>query len=135
MSKSFSNKVIEFENGLVVGSNGAVRAPSTYKVNTGDLDLESKRSTSGYLNRNRVRGGKNTAYTLEVSWNKLTWSELVSLIEAGNNAKFTLTFLDPASKNGYVIKTMMRDANMSYEMISIDDEEAYWTTSMAFVEY
>ena len=85
---SYNDTVMEFENGLVVGKLGDVRPPSTYVVSTGDIDVDDKRSLSGYLNRNRVRGGDNTVYTLEVSWTRLTWDELSSLIEAGEGSSF-----------------------------------------------
>lgn len=132
----YNKKIIQFENGLIVGNGGSVRPPSTYQVSTGDIDIDDQRSMSGYLNRNRVRGGSNTVYTLTVTWDRLTWEELVLLIAAGEAAKFSVTFLDPKSKNGYTTKSMYRDANMTYELTKIfSDEEAYWKTSMAFVEY
>ena len=132
----YNGKVLEFENGLVVKHGGAVRAPSTYKVSTGDIDLDDKRSMSGYLNRNRTRGGSTTVYTITVSWDRLTWDELALLIAAGESAKFTIEFLDPKSKGGFTTKTVYRDANMEYELINIfENDEAYWTTTMSFVEY
>lgn len=132
----YRETIIEFEDGLVVGNNGSVRPPSTYQVSTGDIDVDDQRSMSGYLNRNRVRGGSNTVYTLTVTWDRLTWEELVALIASGEAAKFDVTFLDPKSNNGYTTRTMYRDANMTYELIKIfSDEEAYWKTSMSFVEY
>lgn len=133
---SYNDTVMEFENGLIVGKLGDVRPPSTYVVSTGDIDVDDKRSLSGYLNRNRVRGGDNTVYTLEVSWTRLTWDELSSLIEAGEGSSFNLTFLDPKASGGFTTKKMYRDANMSYELVNIFSEaEAYWTTTMTFVEY
>ena len=133
---SYNGIVIKFGNGLVVGNGGEVIPPSTYKVSTGDVDLDSKRSTSGYLTRNRIRGGKTTAYTVEVSWDRISWDELVKLIAAGEDASFKLQFLDPKSKGGFATKTMYRDANMEYTMINIDGEDnAFWTTTMTFVEF
>lgn len=132
----FTGVVLEFENGLVVGKSGQVRPPSSYKIDTGDVDLDDKRSISGYLNRNRIRGGATAAYTCQVSWDRIPWDELVVLIAAGENAAFELKMIDPKSVGGYTTKKMYRDANMSYEMKNIDKgDEAYWTTSMAFVEY
>ena len=133
---AFNKTVMKFENGLVVGRNGTVIPPSTYKVSTGDIDLGSKRSTAGVLSRNRVRGGVTTVYTVEVSWDRLTWEQLQALIFAGDAESFTLEFIDPRTVGGYTTKTMMRDANMEYTMINIDGEsEAFWSTSMAFVEF
>lgn len=136
MSAGYSGVVMRFQNGLVVGKGGGVRPPSSYKVSTGDVDVDDKRSMSGYLNRNRVRGGSTAVYTVEVSWTRLTWDELVKLIAAGESSYFNLTFLDPKSKGGTTTKKMYRDANMSYELVNIfSEEEAYWTTTMAFVEF
>lgn len=132
----FQGVVMKFENGLEVGYNKAVKAPSSYKVQTSDIDLDSKRSMSGYLTRNRTRGGKTAAYTVTVSWDRLTWDELQSLIAAGEAPKFTLKLLDPKVKGGYTTKTMYRQADMEYEMINIyEDGEAYWTTTMSFIEF
>lgn len=132
----YNNNILQFENGLVVGNGGQVRPPSNYKVTTGDIDLDSKRSTSGYLNRNRVRGGSNTVYTVNAKWDRLSWDELVLLIAAGEAQQFSLTFLDPKAVNGLTTKQMYRDSNMTYELIKIySDEEAYWTADMTFIEF
>lgn len=129
----FNGILITFENGLTVGKGGAVKAPSTYKVKTSDIDADTRRSMSGYMSRNRVRGGDTTCYSIEVSWDKLTWEELISLIAAGDEQEFDITFLDAKSK-GYKTATFYRDANMEYELTNIfSDEEAYWTTTMSFV--
>lgn len=133
---AFNGRVLKFGNGLIVGRGDGVIPPSTYKVSTSDIDLDSKRSTSGYLTRNRIRGGNTAAYTVDVTWDRISWDELQLLIEAGEDESFNLEFLDPKSKGGYTIKTMYRDANMEYTMINIDSEsEAFWTTSMSFVEF
>lgn len=133
---AFNGAIMQFQNGLIVGNGGQVRPPSSYVVRTGDIDVESQRSMSGYLNRNRVRGGSNTVYTLECMWQKLTWDELSKLIAAGEAARFNVTFLDPKSPSGTTTRAMYRDANMSYELVKIySDEEAYWTATMTFIEY
>lgn len=133
---SFNNTVMQFQNGLIVGKNGGVIPPSTYKVSTSDIDLDSKRSTAGYLTRNRIRGGNSAAYTLEVSWDRISWEQLQTLIAAGDAESFTLKFLDPKSKGGYTTKNMYRQADMEYTMINIADlDEAFWSTTMSFVEF
>jgi hypothetical protein len=131
---AYNGIVIKFGNGLIVGNGGDVTPPSAYKVSTEDLDLNSKRSTSGYLTRNRIRGGDTTAYTVEVSWDRISWDELVKLIAAGEDASIQLQFLDPKSKGGFATKTMYRNASMEYTMLNIDGEgEAFWATTMTFV--
>jgi hypothetical protein len=133
---SFNNTVMQFQNGLIVGRDGGVIPPSTYKVSTSDVDLDSKRSTAGYLTRNRIRGGNTTAYTLEVSWDRISWEQLQTLIAAGDAESFTVKFLDPKSKGGYTTKTMYRQADMEYTMINISGlDDAFWSTTMSFVEF
>lgn len=127
----YTGNVLAFENGTVCKHGGAVPAPSTYKVMTHDIDVNSKRSESGYMNRNRVRANN---YEIQCSWERLSWEQLVTLIAAGDAESFNITFLDARSK-GTVTKKFYRDANMEYTMINIlDDDKAYWTCSMSFVE-
>jgi hypothetical protein len=127
----YTGNVLEFENGTVCKNGGTVPAPSTYKVLTHDIDVNAKRSESGYMNRNRVRANN---YEIQCSWERLTWAQLIALIAAGDAESFTLTFLDARSQ-GTVTKTFYRDANMEYTMINIwGADEAYWTCSMNFVE-
>lgn len=129
----FTGKMIEFENGVEVGQGRVVRSPSTYTVETHDVDLDAKRSVSGYADRNRVRAN---AHSCIVTWERISWDELVALISAGNADEFRLTILDPKAVGGYYTGQFYRDANMSYELKNIySEEEAYWTTSMAFVEF
>lgn len=133
---AFTGTVLSFENGTVVGRGGTVVPPSTFKVGTHDVDLDSSRSQSGYATRNRVRGGASAAREVNVSWDRISWQQLVVLIAAGNDAKFTLSFIDPASVGGMYTGSFYRDADMTYEMKNIVSEsEAYWTTNMTFVEF
>ena len=116
----------------VIGGSDGLTTPSTYEVQTSDIDLDDKRSMSGYLNRNRIR---SNVYTLSLSWDRLEWSELIEIVNASSASKFTVRFLD-AIHNGYVTKDMYRDANMSYKMYNIDsDGKIYWTLDMSLVEY
>lgn len=132
----YDKAVMQIADLKVGGISSDVRAPSTYKVGTGDIDLGSKRSMSGYMNRNRIRGGNNAVYTLTLSWQKLTWKELETLIRYTSPQQFVVKFLDPSARNSYTEKTMYRDANMEYELVNIfSDEEAYWTCTMSLVEF
>lgn len=127
----FTGNVLQFENGTICKNGGAVPAPSVYKVLTHDIDVNAKRSESGYMNRNRVRANN---YELQCSWERLSWSQLTTLIAAGDAESFNITFLDARSQ-GTVTKKFYRDANMEYSMINIlGNSEAYWTCSMNFVE-
>lgn len=136
----YSGVLLQFENGLIVG-NGAgatVRPPSELKIKQSDIDNGSERSSSGYLNRNRVRGGTTAVYTVECVWNRLTWAELCAVIGASNASEFTLTFIDPSSSTvgGTTTRQMYRDANMEYDLVHIfNEQEAYWSTTMTFIEF
>ena len=133
----FKGTLLEFENGLTVG-NGCMIDPtvSSYKVDTSDVDLDSKRSTAGYMKRNRIRGGKEAAHTVSVYFQRLSWEDLEKLIDAGDAEQFTLKFLDPGRKGRYFTGIMYRDANMSYELVNIETlGEATWSTTMTFVEF
>ena len=82
--------LFKFDNGLTVGGKGNFVAPSTFVIGMEDIDLESKRSMSGYLNRNRVRGGSKAPYTMEVGWDRLSEKDLNKLILAADNPSVTI---------------------------------------------
>lgn len=127
----YTGNVLVFENGTVCKNGGAVPAPSVYKVLTHDIDVNAKRSESGYMNRNRVRANN---YEIQCTWERLTWEQLTTLIAAGEASSFNITFIDARSR-GLVTKNFYRDANMEYTMIQIlGSQEAYWSCSMSFVE-
>lgn len=115
--------------------------PSQYSVQESDIDLNSKRSTTGYLTRNRVR---TNAYTVTCSWDKLSESQLDLLRWACSPARFRLKFrhnqLDP--ETGAVTSrfttddAMYTDANRTFELVfTEDDEHDYWSASLSFISY
>lgn len=113
------------------GNAEGIKAPSAYSVKHADVDVDSSRSMSGYMNRNRVRGN---VVTITCTWNKLTWEELVKLTEATNGSSINVSYLDPSSK-GLAEGIFYRDANIEYTLLSYTETEAYWSTTLNLVEY
>ena len=109
--------------------------PSTYSVLMADVDLDDKRSTSAYLNRNRVR---QNVYTVNCSWERLTEQQLYDLLQACQADKFSLTFRDPLTvTTRFTTKQeMYADANKEATLIATeDDEQDFWSISLSFTEY
>lgn len=109
--------------------------PSTYSVLMADVDLDDKRSTSAYLNRNRVR---QNVYTVNCSWDRLSEQQLYDLLQACQADKFQLTFRDPLNvTTRFTTKQeMYADANKEATLIATeDDEQDFWSISLSFTEY
>ena len=115
--------------------------PSEYSVQESDIDLNSKRSTSGVLNRNRIRVD---TYSVTCSWNKLTEHQVDLLRYASCEAKFKLTFrhnqIDKSTgrvtSRFTTANEMYCDANRTFDLISTeDDEHDYWSVSLTFIQY
>lgn len=111
--------------------------PSEYKVLMADLDLDDKRSTSGYLNRHRIR---RNVYSVICTWERLTADQLYWLLNACQAAKFRLRFIDPYNlDSGLTTKDeMYADANKEAELITYDADdssETFWKISLTFVEF
>ena len=109
--------------------------PSTYSVLMADVDLDDKRSTSAYLNRNRVR---QNVYTVNCSWDRLSEQQLYDLLQACQADKFQLTFRDPLNiTTKYTTKQeMYADANNEATLVACeDDDEDFWSISLSFTEY
>jgi hypothetical protein len=109
--------------------------PSTYSVSMEDIDLDDKRSTSAYLNRNRVR---QNVYTVNCGWDRLSDIQINLLLTACQDEKFPLTFRDPLNiKERFTTKQeMYAQASKEATMVSCDDdEEDYWSISLSFIEY
>lgn len=132
----YMDALVTFENGTIIGNNGDIRPPSAYKVATNDIDLDSKRATSGYLHRNRIQGGNTGTqfYTLTLTWERITWEELRTLYTASDSESFEVTFLDPKTKTGSVKQRMYRDANTESTLINIsNDKKAFWSVTVTFI--
>lgn len=140
MIMSLTHNFLTFpDSGVIVGGNptspGYICPPSSYSVLMADVDLDDKRSTSAYLNRNRIR---QNVYSVICSWDRLSNAQLQLLLSAIQAEKFSLTFRDPLnSTNMYTTKSAMyADANKEAELIVCEDDTTdYWSFSITFVEY
>lgn len=125
------------DSGVETGVRGAnyIPNPSTYSVVMADVDLDDKRSTSAYLNRNRVR---QNVYTVNCSWDRLDDVQVARLLGACQAAKFSLKFRDPLNTSSrYTTKNeMYADANKEATLVSTeDDDKDFWSISLSFIEY
>lgn len=125
------------DSGVETGVRGEnyIPNPSTYSVQMSDVDLDDKRSTSAYLNRNRIR---QNVYTINCSWARLDDVQLERLLSACQAAKFSLKFRDPLNiVDRYTTKNeMYADANKEATLVATDDDDKdYWSISISFIEY
>jgi hypothetical protein len=107
-------------------------SPSKYKVKRSDLDSEATmRNSEGYLIRDRVREG---VYRIDVSWEALTHSDYLTVVNALSPAKFTVVFWDP---NSATTKTaQMYAGDRDSELILLKDgQKSIVSLSCALIEY
>ena len=106
-------------------------SPSKYKVKISDLDSEATtRNSEGYLIRDRVRAG---VYRIDVSWEALTHSDYLTVVNALSPAKFTVEFWDPNSATAQTAQMYAgdRDAELVYKSGS----KAVISLSCALIQY
>lgn len=130
--------LLEFpESGIKTGGSKNrekyIPNPSTYGVGWDDSDLNSKRSTTAVLIRNRVRSG---AGHLWVSWDMLSDEQISWLKEASDGVFFRMIYRDPASKTKYTDKPKMyRQASIKSELLFIErNDTAQWSFTLEFIE-
>ena len=73
----------------------AMPDPNSISVSVQDVDYESGRDQSGYMFRDRKRGGATAVRKIECKWPPLTDSQVSTLLKAVKNASMTLTYPDP----------------------------------------
>lgn len=128
------------DSGLRVGGTPQVSnwipGCSGYSVQMSDMDLDDDRSSSGFLNRNRIR---QNVYSVTCSWDRLSDVQLQMLLAACQAESFSLTFRNPlsATTERYLTKSeMYADANKEATLIATeDDSHDWWSFSITFVEY
>lgn len=134
------NKItlLEFpESGIKTGGDKNrdkyIPNPSTYGVGWDDTDLNSKRSLSAVLIRNRVRSG---AGHLWVSWDRLSDDQINWLKEASDGVAFRMIYRDPASKTRYTDKPKMyRQASIRSDLLFVESNgTAQWSFTLEFIE-
>lgn len=140
-----TNSIHFLDKGIYTGGDRTrknyIPNPSSYSVTESDIDLNSKRSTSGYLNRNRVR---KDVYSVECVWDKLSRNQVNLLRYASSPKDYRFKFRwDLLNENtGAVIdkyttcEHMYTDANRTFEQTSTESDGVdYWTATLTFIEY
>ena len=128
------------DTGLKVGGkklqSNWICGPSAYSVQMSDIDLDDDRSSSGFLNRNRIR---QNVYSVTCSFDRLSDVDLENLLSSCQAEAFSLTFRNPLSTSQadrYITKSeMYADANKEAVLLGTDDDHDYWSLSITFVEY
>lgn len=69
--------------------------PAELTVDVQDVDYESGRNQTGYMFRDRVRGGANSPRKIEVKFPPLTMEEVSTVLQAVSGASMYLTYPDP----------------------------------------
>ena len=69
--------------------------PAEFSVSVQDVDYESGRNQTGYMFRDRVRGGANAPRKIEVKFPPLTMEEVSTVLQAVSGASMYLTYPDP----------------------------------------
>lgn len=107
--------------------------PVSYSVTSSDLDsTESGRSESGYMSRERIRGGVKKINT---SW-RVSTDELLALTSAISAPSFSVTFFFPTT--GYYAENVtMYAGDRTLNLITNIDgaSAAQWEFSVNFIEY
>lgn len=129
---AYNGNIILFENGVVVGNGGQVPPPTKYSTGFEDVDVDTKRTASGVMIRNRVRPN---IYVVHASWDKLTWEQAQTLLTAGDASEFNVTVVDPRTVGGHTTKKVYRSGSIEVSLNNIySEEEAYWSISdMQFI--
>jgi hypothetical protein len=99
--------------------------PRKLTVKLQDLDsAETGRNQSGYLFRDRVRGGASAARVLSIETMPLTNSEMSSLLTAIGGASFSVTYPDPYTGANRTGTFYVGDRSMPIH--SINGSTKYW---------
>lgn len=69
--------------------------PQEMSVSVQDVDYESGRNQSGYMFRDRVRGGANAPRKIEVKFPPLTMTQVKTVLQAVNGASMQVCYPDP----------------------------------------
>lgn len=129
---AYNGSIITFQNGVVVGNGGQVPPPTKYSTGLEDIDVDTKRTASGVMIRNRVR---QNIYVVHASWDRLSWEQAQTLLTAGDASEFNITVLDPRDVSGHKTIKVYRAGSIEVSLNNIcSEEEAYWSISdMQFI--
>lgn len=133
----FSGGLASAQTGGDKSSSSYIPNPSSYSVKMSDLDLNSTRTNTGGLDRNRL--GRDY-FTVSASWQKLTQPQLTRIIKGyttnTKDGKFTLTFYNPFT--GSMTSQAMyaqADRTASLSLYQEDENETTWSFSIEFIAF
>jgi len=105
--------------------------PSEFSVTQSDLDSDATmRNSEGYLIRDRVRAG---VYRIDVSWEGLTHSDYLTVVNALAPAKFTVDFWDMNSASRKTAQMYAGDRKS--KLVFKSGNRAVISLSCALIEY
>lgn len=106
--------------------------PNEYAVTVQDLDSENtKRTETGLLNRDRVRAG---VYKIQAAW-IVTTTQLKTITDAIQDAKFSVTFYDPTSSTNVTKDMYCGDRSGSLKLRKTNSADNLWEFSTSLIEY
>ena len=121
-------------NGVSCGgsdtSSSYIPNPSTWDFSPEDIDYNSQRATDGTLHRNVVARKK----TLDVSWDKLTWSQTQRLGKAIKSPEFSASFLDPIDGGMSSGKFYAGDKKFGGNILNPNTGKVFWKMSFSLIE-
>lgn len=121
-------------NGVSTGgsdtSSSYIPNPSTWDYSPEDVDYNSQRATDGTLHRNVVARKR----TLDVSWDRLTWSQTQRISQAIKSPSFSVSFLDP-EEGGMSSGTFYAgEKKFGGNILNPTTGKVYWKMSFSLIE-
>lgn len=106
-------------------------SPSTYEVELADADgADSGRSENGVMHRDRVRGGDNPIYSLQVGWKELKDSEMKAILNAIKGTSVAVSFYF-----GTMQTARMYAGNRKLILSAMPKGVACWDLSFPLTQY
>ena len=108
--------------------------PQEMSVSVQGVDYESGRNQTGYMFRDRVRGGADAPRKIEVKFPPLSMSQVSTVLQAVNGASMTLTYPDPYTGANRTATVYVGDRKAP--LYSIVGGNYLWTDlAFNFIEY
>lgn len=106
-------------------------SPTTYEIEVTDADGgDSGRNENGVMHRDRVRGGDNPIYSIQVGWDALSDDEMKAILNAVKNTSVTVSFYFGAVRN-----KKMYAGNRKLKLKAAPKGVACWELSFPLTEY
>lgn len=113
--------------------NTELHNPTTYSLQISDLDgAGTTRSLDGVLHRDRIRG---SIVKIEVSWECISFEDMVTIRDAVEPASFTVQYFDGSS----TLKTAtMYAGDKTIDSVSVNGsnaEDNRWNVKFNLIQY